>query len=53
MVDGHEIHERLKHVVDAVLDGGHCGAEPTTVIDLEGAAPVVVRRGKGDPSPFQ
>jgi tRNA threonylcarbamoyl adenosine modification protein (Sua5/YciO/YrdC/YwlC family) len=53
MVDGHEIHDRLKHVVDAVLDGGHCGVEPTTVIDIEGAAPVVVRHGKGDLSPFQ
>jgi len=53
MVDGREIHDRLKHVVDAVLDAGHCGAEPTTVIDLEGAAPVIVRRGKGNPSPFE
>jgi len=53
MVDGKEIHERLKHVVDAVLDGGHCGIEPTTVIDLEGTAPVVVRRGKGDATPFE
>ena len=53
LVDGREIHARLKHVVDAVLDGGHCGIEPTTVIDLEGTAPQVVRRGKGDPSPFE
>ncbi len=53
LVDGREIHTRLKHVVDAVLDGGHCGVEPTTVIDLEGAAPVVVRRGKGDISAFE
>lgn len=53
LVDGREIHDRLKHVLDAVLDGGHCGAEPTTVIDLEGAAPVVIRRGKGDAAPFE
>lgn len=53
LVDGREIYERLKNVVDAVLDSGHCGIEPTTVVDLEGIAPVVVRHGKGDPTPFE
>ncbi len=52
MTDAQEIQERLKHQVDAVLDGGNCGFEPTTVIDLEGAAPVVLRQGRGDASPF-
>jgi Sua5/YciO/YrdC/YwlC family protein len=45
--DGQEIQERLKHLVDAVIDGGNCGFEPTSVIDLAGPAPVVVRAGKG------
>ncbi len=53
LVDVREMYDRLKHVVDAVLDGGHCGIEPTTVVDLEGSAPVIVRRGKGDVSPFE
>ncbi|HVY22097.1 MAG TPA: L-threonylcarbamoyladenylate synthase [Steroidobacteraceae bacterium] len=53
LVDGREIHARLKHVVDAVLDSGHCGIEPTTVIDLEDTSPRVLRRGKGDPAPFE
>ena len=53
MTDAREIQERLMHQVDAVLDGGSCGLEPTTVIDLEGMAPVVVRRGRGDPTPFE
>lgn len=53
MTDAHEIQARLKHQVDAVLDGGNCGFEPTTVVDLEGPAPVLLRRGRGDPTPFE
>jgi tRNA threonylcarbamoyl adenosine modification protein (Sua5/YciO/YrdC/YwlC family) len=53
ITDARDIEERLKHVVDVVLDGGNCGLEPTTVVDLEGSAPVVLRRGRGDPSPFE
>lgn len=49
MTEGAEIQERLQHFVDAVLDGGHCGLEPTTVVDLVGPGPVVMRQGKGDP----
>lgn len=49
MTEGVEIQARLQHFVDAVLDGGHCGLEPTTVVDMVGAAPVVMRQGKGDP----
>lgn len=52
MTDAAEIQERLEHVVDAVLDGGNCGLEPSTVVDLAGDAPVVVREGKGDIAPF-
>jgi tRNA threonylcarbamoyl adenosine modification protein (Sua5/YciO/YrdC/YwlC family) len=48
LTDAREIHERLEHFVDVVLDGGNCGLEPTTVVDLAGAAPVVIRVGRGD-----
>ncbi len=53
MTDATEIHERIGHSVDVVLDGGNCGLEPTTVVDLSGEAPEVLRVGKGDPKPFQ
>ena len=53
MSDARDIQERLLHQVDAVIDGGNCGFEPTSVIDLAGPAPVVIRRGKGDVSVFQ
>jgi tRNA threonylcarbamoyl adenosine modification protein (Sua5/YciO/YrdC/YwlC family) len=53
MTDPHEIKERLEHQVDLVIDGGNCGFEPSSVIDLSGPAPVVVRRGKGDVSAFE
>ncbi len=50
--DGEEIRERLEHAIDLVLDGGACGIEPSTVIDLTGAAPVLVRAGVGALAPF-
>jgi tRNA threonylcarbamoyl adenosine modification protein (Sua5/YciO/YrdC/YwlC family) len=40
----------LSGLVDVVLDGGPCGIEPTTVLDLTGAAPALIRQGKGDVS---
>lgn len=52
MGDPEEIRARLDRVIDLVLDGGPVGVEPTTVIDLTGEAPVVLRRGKGALSPF-
>ena len=39
--------ERLGNAVDLVIDGGHCGHQPTTVIDLTGDSPVVRREGLG------
>ena len=53
LVHGWDIKERLDHVVDAVLDAGDCGTEPTTVVDLSGDEPEIVRRGAGDPSRFE
>lgn len=50
--DPEDIRERLEHQIELVLDGGNCGLEPTTVVDLTGPAPEVVRQGKGDASPF-
>lgn len=50
--DAQEIRERLEHQVDLILDGGFCGIEPTTVVDLTGPAPVVTRPGKGSLMPF-
>jgi tRNA threonylcarbamoyl adenosine modification protein (Sua5/YciO/YrdC/YwlC family) len=47
LTDGEIIRERLDNALDAIVDGGHCGIEPTTVIDLAVSPPVVVRQGKG------
>ena len=45
--DGKEILANLKNLVDLVIDGGACGVIPTTVIDMTGDAPRVVRVGAG------
>ena len=52
LTSGREIQARLEHEIDAVLDGGDCGVEPTTVVDLSVTPPVVVREGKGPLRPL-
>ncbi len=49
LTDGYALQERLEKRVDAVVDGGACGLVPTTVIDLTGKEPILVRSGRGDP----
>ena len=53
LTQGWEIKERLEHVVDAVIDSGDSGSEPTTVIDYSSGVAEIVRRGMGDPSRFE
>ena len=53
MSEGWEIKELLDHQVDAVIDSGDAGREPTTVVDFSSGAPEVLRVGAGDPSPFE
>ena len=50
--DTEEIRDRLEHQVELVLDGGPCGLEMTTVIDLTGDVPELTRQGKGSLAPF-
>jgi tRNA threonylcarbamoyl adenosine modification protein (Sua5/YciO/YrdC/YwlC family) len=52
MTDPEEMRARLQHQVELVIDGGPCGFEPTTVVDLSGEAPTVARVGRGDPAAF-
>ena len=52
MTDAWEIRERLDKLVDLVLDGGSCGTDSTTVIDLTGPSPEVVRAGRGPLEPL-
>ena len=52
LTEGWEIQDRLDDRLELILDGGHCGTEPTTVIDLTGALPVLVRTGRGPLAPF-
>ncbi len=53
LTQGWEIKEELDNAVDAVLDSGDCGTEPTTVVDLSGDEPEIIRKGAGDPSRFE
>ena len=52
LTSGREIHARLEHEIDAVLDGGDCGVVPTTVVDLSITPPTVVREGRGSLAPL-
>lgn len=53
MTQGWEIADQLGDALDAVIDSGDCGTEPTTVIDLSLDEPEILRRGAGDPSLFE
>ena len=51
--EGWEVKELLEHQVDVVLDSGDVGIEPTTVVDMTGSEPEVLRRGAGDTGWFE
>lgn len=47
LTDPYDIRDMLEHHVDLIVEGGYCGLEPTTVVDLSGDTPVIVRQGMG------
>jgi tRNA threonylcarbamoyl adenosine modification protein (Sua5/YciO/YrdC/YwlC family) len=53
MTNGQQIKQRLDYQIDAVIDSGDCGTEPTTVVDLSQDEPQILRIGAGDPSRFE
>ena len=53
LTDPYDIRELLEHQVDLVIDGGYCGLEPTTVVDMTEDVPEVIRKGGGDTSLFE
>ena len=53
LLDPYDIRDTLEHDLDLVIDGGYCGMEATTVVDLADEAPMVLRVGKGDIAPFE
>ena len=53
LTDPCDIRDQLEHEVDLVIDGGFCGLEATSVIDLTGPVPLILRRGVGDVSDFE
>ena len=53
MTEGWQVKEELDGLVDAVVDSGDCGVEPTTVVDWSEGTPVIVRIGAGAPARFE
>jgi tRNA A37 threonylcarbamoyladenosine synthetase subunit TsaC/SUA5/YrdC len=53
LTDPEEIRDRIGNQVDLIIDGGYCGFEPTTVVDLVEDVPKIIREGKGDTTPFR
>ncbi len=51
--DPEQIRDLLEHQVDLIVNGGHLGEHPTTVIDFSNDSIEIIRVGEGDPSPFQ
>ncbi len=52
LIDAWEIRDRLERDVELVIEGGFCGLEPTTVVDLSSDAPELLRQGQGSATPF-
>lgn len=52
LIEPEAIQELLGGRVDLIIDGGYCGVEPTTLVDLTGDVPEVIREGKGEISAF-
>lgn len=52
LTDPEQMRTRLEHQVDLIIDGGPCGFEPTTVVDVSTDVPQVTRVGRGNPAPF-
>jgi tRNA threonylcarbamoyl adenosine modification protein (Sua5/YciO/YrdC/YwlC family) len=48
MTDPYDMCQTLESQVDAIIDGGYCGLEPTTVVDMTGDQPQMTRQGMGD-----
>ena len=48
LMDPYDMKDTLGHSVDLIIDGGYCGYEPTSVVDLHEDVPRVIRVGKGD-----
>ena len=53
LTDPYDMREALDKHVDLIIDGGFCGLEPTTVVDMTADPPALVRRGKGDATLFE
>lgn len=53
LFDPYQMRLKIGKLVDLIVDGGACGLEPTTMVDLVEGVPQVVRVGKGDPEPFR
>ena len=53
LTDGWQVNDELGNLLDAVLDSGDCGLEPTTIVDLSDGEVAILRLGAGDPAPFE
>lgn len=53
LTDAEGIRDRLQHHLDLVIEGGFCGLDPTTVVNLCNDVPEILRVGKGDVTPFE
>lgn len=53
LIDPYEMRLKIGKLVDLIVDGGACGIDPTTMINLVDGTPEIIREGKGDPEPFQ